>query len=69
MEAEQTKPILPNLGGHEKMMKEEYELMKTIRESEDVEGVLLTALRIFSAFAEQPEEAPALRRGDLPESV
>ena len=50
------------------MSTQETELLKIIRESKNPEQAVLTAIEIFTAFLEQPEEAPVLQLADLPGS-
>ena len=47
------------------MTKYEYELFDILRESDNTEEALLTAIRVFSAFAEQLEAVPKLQPGGL----
>ena len=47
------------------MTKYEYELFDILRESDNTEQTLLTAIKVFSAFLEQLEEAPVLQPADL----
>ena len=46
----------------------EMELFNIIHENDNPEQALLTAIMVFSAFAEQLEAAPVLRTADLRES-
>lgn len=50
------------------MSTHETELLKIIRESKNPEKAVLTAIEIFTAFLEQPEEVPALQLDGLLES-
>lgn len=50
------------------MTKKEYELFDIIRESEDPEQSVLTAIKVFSAFVEQVEAGPMLQPVGLQES-
>ena len=50
------------------MSTHENELFKIIYESENPEEAVLTAIKIFTAFLEQPEEVPALQAVCLQES-
>ena len=47
------------------MTKNEYELFDILRENDNSELTLLTAIRVFSAFVEQLEAAPMLQPDDL----
>ena len=47
------------------MTKNEYELFDILRESDNTEETLLTAIKIFSEFAEQLEAVPTLQVADL----
>lgn len=47
------------------MTKYEYELFDILRESEEPDLCVLTAIKVFSAFVEQLEAAPALQLDDL----
>lgn len=47
------------------MSTQEIELFKIIHESEDPEQAVLTAIEIFTAFLERPEEVPMLQADDL----
>ena len=46
----------------------EMELINIIRENDNPEQTLLTAIKVFSAFVEQLEASPVLRLDDLRES-
>jgi hypothetical protein len=46
----------------------EMELIKMIRENDNQEEALMTAIKVFSAFVEQLEEAPVLQAAALRES-
>lgn len=46
----------------------EMELINIIRENDNPEQTLLTAIKVFSAFLEQLEAGPVLRLDDLRES-
>lgn len=50
------------------MTKNENKLCDILRGSENLEDALLLALKIFSAYAAQPEEARGLPPADLRES-
>lgn len=50
------------------MTKNEYELFDILRESDNTDEALLTAIKVFSAFVEQLEAAPVLQPDDLPVS-
>lgn len=50
------------------MTKNENKLCDILRGSENLEESLLLALKIFSAYAAQPEEARGLPPADLRES-
>ena len=47
------------------MTKHEYELFDILRESDNTEETLLTAISVFSAFLEQLEAVPVLQPDDL----
>lgn len=47
------------------MTKHEYELLNILRESDNTELALLTAIKVFSAFVEPLEAAPVLLPDDL----
>ena len=50
------------------MSNNEIEMINIIRENDNPEQALLTAIKIFSAFVEQLEASPVLRLDDLRES-
>ena len=50
------------------MSTHEIELFKIISESKNPEQAVLTAIEIFTAFLERPEEVPMLQADDLPVS-
>ena len=50
------------------MSTHEIELFKIISESKNPEQAVLTAIEIFTAFLERPEEVPMLQPDDLPVS-
>lgn len=50
------------------MSTQEIELFKIIYESENPEKAVLTAIELFTAFLELPEEAPVLQLACLLES-
>lgn len=50
------------------LRQKEEELMKIIRENDKPEQAVLTAIKIFTAFLERPEEVPMLQPDDLPVS-
>ena len=50
------------------MSTQEIELFKIIHESENPEQAVLTAIEIFTAFLERPEEVPMLQPVCLQES-
>ena len=50
------------------LSKNEIELMKMIYENDNPEQAVLTAIRVFTAFLEQPEAAPEQLLADLQES-
>ena len=50
------------------MSNNELELVSIIRENDNPEQVVLTAIKVFSAFLEQLEAGPMLRLDDLRES-
>lgn len=50
------------------MSTQEIELFKIISESENPEQAVLTAIKIFAAFLEQPEAVPVLQTAGLQES-
>jgi hypothetical protein len=50
------------------MTKNEYKLCDILRNSDDMEEALLLAIKIFSAFAEPPQEAQEPLLADLRES-
>jgi hypothetical protein len=43
------------------MSKNEMELFKIIYENDDPEQAVLTAIKVFTAFLEQPEAVPELQ--------
>ena len=43
------------------MSTQELKLLKIIRENDNPEKAVLTAIEIFTAFLEQPEAVPVLR--------
>ena len=47
------------------MTKNEYELFDILRESDNTEQTLLTAISVFSAFVEQLEADQVLQPDDL----
>ena len=51
------------------MSTQEIELFKIISESENREQAVLTAIELFTAFLEQPEEVPVLQPACLQEYV
>ena len=50
------------------MSTHEIELFKIINESKNPEQAVMTAIEIFTAFLERPEEVPMLQPDDLPVS-
>ena len=48
--------------------KNEMELLKLLSENDNPEEALVTAIKVFSAFVEQLEEAPVLQAAVLQES-
>lgn len=50
------------------MSKNEIELFRIVHENDNPEQAVLTAIEIFTAFLEQPEEAPMLQSACLQES-
>ena len=50
------------------MTKNEIELFNIIRENDNSEQAVLTAIKVFSAFVEQLEAVPKPRLDDLRES-
>lgn len=50
------------------MTKNEIEMIDIIRENDNPEQTILTAIKVFSAFLEQLEEVPMLRVDVLQES-
>jgi hypothetical protein len=50
------------------LREKEEELLKIIRENDNPEQAVMTAIKIFTAFLERPEEAPMLQPVDLPVS-
>ena len=50
------------------LRKKEEELFEIIRENDNPEQTLLTAIKVFSAFVEQLEAVPKPRLDDLRES-
>lgn len=54
--------------GEQLMSNNENELISIIRENDNPELTLLTAIKVFSAFVEQLEAAPTLRPDGLQES-
>ena len=50
------------------MTNNEMEMINIIRENDNPEQGLLTAIKVFSAFLEQLEAAPVLQVDDLRES-
>ena len=50
------------------MTNNEIELIDVIRENDNPEQVVLTAIKVFSAFLEQLEAAPKLQADVLQES-
>ena len=50
------------------MSTHEIELFKIISESKNPEQAVLTAIEIFTAFLERPEEVPMLQADDPPVS-
>ena len=50
------------------MSTHELELFKIINENDNPEQAVLTAIEIFTAFLERPEEVPMLQADDLPVS-
>lgn len=59
-----------SLGGIIKMSitKNEMELLNILSENDNPEEALMTAIKVFSAFVEQLEEAPVLQAAVLQES-
>ena len=43
------------------MTEKEIELFEMLRENDNPELAVLTAIKVFTAFLEQPEEDPALQ--------
>lgn len=50
------------------MTDNEVELFRILRENDNPELAVLTAIKVFTAFLEQPEEDPELRPVCLQES-
>ena len=50
------------------MSTQEIELFRIIKNSENPEEAVLTAIKIFTAFLERPEEVPMLQPACLQES-